>query len=310
MVRFLLSKLASRSRTNPETESSPNGAFPNGESFPALVGRFELYLTNLSLKPATVRNYIADIKSFLRWRGEQTAGTVPEPQDFRDYHDHLVGETAHSPATVNRRLQSLRMFGRFLVDAGEILENPARELALLRNGHDLPILPRVLDYDEIERLIIAVRAGARPSLMRRDYAIIELMLQAGLRVNEVAALNLDDIAPTGNGMRLIVRGAAQDHYREVPLNDTLVRALREYIKVRLNVPEVKRLFVSQRGQPLSMRSIQRLVESYAQAAQLDDVCANSLRHTCAKKMLEETNAPQLVAQWLGHKNVESLNRYR
>ncbi len=306
VVRFLLSQLAVKTRR--KAPRSPSGSTEAG-SLETLVKRFEAYLTNLALKPATVRNYVADVRGFMRWLEERQVHSLPQAEHFQEYRDYLVSAAEHSPATVNRRLQALRVFGRCLVDGQEITENPAREVQLVPNGHDVPIIPRVLDYDEVERLIVAVRAGARPSLMRRDYCIIELMLQAGLRVNEVAALDLEDFALTGNGMRLIVRGAAQDHYREVPLNDTLVRALREYIQVRPNV-QIKRLFVSQRGQPLSMRSIQRLVESYAEAAQLDDVCANSLRHTCAKKLLEENNAPYLVAQWLGHKNVESLNRYR
>lgn len=167
----------------------------------------------------------------------------------------------------------------------------------------------MLDYDEIEALIIAVRAGARPSLMRRDYAVIELMLQAGLRANEVAALAVGDIAPTHEGLQVIVRGASDNQYRRVPLNEPLARALREYLQVRPNVKDVDNLFISQRGQPLSTRSIQRLVDSYAEAAHLEDICASSLRHTCAKKMLEETKAPHLVAQWLGHKHVEALKRY-
>ncbi len=279
-------------------------------SLDALVLQFQEYLQRAELKPATIRNYMADVRGFVRWLQEASIPTLPQSEHFSTYRDYLVSRAEHSPATVNRRLQALRVLGRCLFERGDCKDNPARGIQLMSNGHEAPQLPRVLDYDEIERLIIAVRAGARPSLMRRDYAIIELMLQAGLRVNEVAALNVDDIALTRDGMRLVVRGVAEDHYREVPLNETLARALREYLQVRPHVPEVKRLFVSQRGQPLSMRSIQRLVESYAQAAQLEDVCANSLRHTCAKKMLEETHAPHLVAQWLGHKHVESLNRYR
>ncbi|MGB8644631.1 MAG: tyrosine-type recombinase/integrase [Anaerolineae bacterium] len=293
-----------------QEQAAPPPGTDSARWLEALVERFEAYLTNSSLRPATIRNYVADVRGFVRWMLETQGNPRPQAEHFQKYRNYLASATEQSTATVNRRLQALRILGRYLVHAHEADVNPAREIQLVRNLRDVPAGPRVLDYDEIERLIVAVRAGARPSLMRRDYAIIELMLQAGLRVNEVATLDTDDIALTGNGMRLIVRGAAQDHYREVPLNDTLSRALREYIQVRPNMPEVRRLFVSQRGQPLSMRSIQRLVESYAQAAQLDDVCANSLRHTCAKKMLDETHAPHLVAEWLGHKNVESLNRYR
>jgi site-specific recombinase XerD len=280
-------------------------------SFESLTRLFEAYLRRSAFAPATIRNYLADVRGFVRWlqNGKRTA-QAPEARHFREYREHLVAETEHSPATVNRRLQALRVFGRCLQEERALPDNPAQVIQLVPNGHDDEVAPRVLDYDEIERLIVAVRAGARPSLMRRDYAIIELMLQAGLRVNEVAALNVGDIVSTAEGMRLLVRGAANDHYREVPLNETLARALREYIQVRPQLPAVGHLFVSQQGKPLSTRSIQRLVESYAEAAQLDDVCANSLRHTCARKMLEETKAPQLVAQWLGHKHVESLNRYR
>lgn len=294
-----------RSRTRRKTSSAPG----TSRTRDSLIRRFEEYLQALALRPATVRNYVADVRGFVRWLPAR-APALPRPEHFRRYRDYLVGSSNHSPATVNRRLQALRVFGRCLHEVGESGVNPARDIQLVPNGQDRSATPRVLDYDEIERLIVAVRAGARPSLMRRDYAIIELMLQAGLRVNEVAALNADDIILTREGMRLVVRGTAEDHYREVPLNETLARALREYLPVRPQVPGMKRLFVSQRGKPLSMRSIQRLVESYAEAARLDGVCANSLRHTCAKKMLEETNAPRLVAQWLGHKHAESLNKYR
>jgi integrase/recombinase XerD len=272
--------------------------------------QFEHFLKRSALSPATIRNYLADVRGFVRWlQNRPVAGALSQSRQFAAYREHLIAETEHSPATVNRHLQALRVFGRCLQEQGATPYNPARDLRLVPNGHDEETQPRVLDYDEIERLIVAVRAGARPSLMRRDYAIVELMLQAGLRVNEGAAVDASDIASSHEGLRLIVRGAASDHYREVPLNEPLARALREYLEVRPALPEVKRLFVSQRGQPLSTRSIQQLVESYAEVAQLDDVCAGSLRHTCAKKMLEETKEPHLVAQWLGHKHIEALKRY-
>jgi integrase/recombinase XerC len=233
---------------------------------------------------------------------------VPEETDFARYREHLIQETSQSPATINRRLQSLRLFGRFLEEKGLSTTNPARHLQLVANGQD-EAPPRVLDQDEIAQLIVAVRAGARRRLMRRDYAIIELMLQAGLRVNEVALLRKDDIVATANGMRLVVRGTADHHIRQVPLNETLARALREYLQVRPALPNIDTLFVSQQGKPLSTRSIQRLVEEYANAAQLDNVTAYSLRHTCAKKLLDE-NSPEFVSRWLGHKNVDSLNKYK
>lgn len=278
---------------------------------PTLIQDFEGHLHRVELAPATVRNYSADVRGFVRFLKEQRNGhtpTLPAEKDFSRYREHLIQATSQSPATINRRLQSLRVFGRFLQEKGFTVENPAQHLQLISNGH-VENAPRVLDEDEIAQLVVAVRAGAARRLMRRDYAIIELMLQAGLRVNEVAFLAKDDIVPTANGLRLVVRGTAEHHFRQVPLNETLARALREYLQVRPALSNVSTLFVSQQGKPLSTRSIQRLVEEYAKAAQLADVSAYSLRHTCAKKLLDG-NPPDVVAKWLGHKSVESLNKYK
>ncbi len=276
-----------------------------------LLAQFQTYLERAELAPTTIRDYSADARGFMRWLELQRAdgaAAVPQTRDFETFRSYLILETDQSTATINRRLHTLRVLGRFLYTQGLAPENPAQTLRLAPRVHqEAP--PRVLDTYEVAQLIVAVRAGASRRLMRRDYAIIELMLQAGLRVNEVAQLNLQDIVPTANGLRLVIQGVAEHHFRQAPLNETLARALREYLQVRPNVPQVQTVFVSQQGRPLSTRSIQRLVEAYAKAAQLEEVNAYSLRHTCAKKMLDE-NSPEQVAKWLGHKNVEALNKYR
>lgn len=278
---------------------------------PTLIQEFEGHLQRVELAPATVRNYCADVRGFVRFLHEHLNGStpaIPTAPEFARYREHLIEATNQSPATINRRLQSLRVFGRFLYEKGYAESSPAQHLQLVSLA-DPETPPRVLDEDEIAQLIVAVRSGARRRLMRRDYAIIELMLQAGLRVNEVALLTKEDIVITSDGMRLNVHGTAEHHFRQVPLNETLARALREYLQVRPALPNVNTLFVSQQGKPLSTRSIQRLVEEYANSAQLADVSAYSLRHTCAKKLLDE-NSAQAVAKWLGHKSVESLNKYK
>lgn len=276
-----------------------------------LLGAFQNHLERAAFAPTTIRNYNADVRGFVRWLHLQKSGSTSgalTAQDFETYRSYLIDGTDQSAATVNRRLQALRVFGRFLYAEGLTPDNPARTLQLVSPPQE-DIVPRMLDPDEIAQLVVAVRAGASRRLMQRDYAIIELMLQAGLRVNEVAQLNLHDIVPTSNGLRLVIQGTAEHHFRQVPLNETLARALREYLHVRPALPDVEAVFVSQQGKPLSTRSIQRLVEAYAAAAQLEDVNAYSLRHTCARKLLDEYS-PEQVAKWLGHKNVESLSKYR
>lgn len=275
----------------------------------AILRRFERYLQKHALSPATIRNYLADLRAFSRWHTNRAPrATDFSAADFRAYREHLCQETTHSPATVNRRLQSLRLFGRFLHETGQVDENPTLELALIQNGHDNHTAPRILSRTEIARLFDAV-ADARPSLEQRDVAIMQLMLYAGLRVHEVAALRLDDVVLNGRRSRVQVQGNRRDKPRVIPLNATVIKTVREYLVIRPAIPRMDHLFLSQRGRPLSMRSIQRLVETYARSAGLKNVCAQSLRHTCAKNMLVETEDAGQVARWLGHRNTKMLDRY-
>jgi site-specific recombinase XerD len=273
-----------------------------------ILDRFEVYLDHHALSPATVRNYVADLRAFTRW--QLTHKAHPQaltPSDFRAYREHLCNETDQSPATVNRRLQSLRLFGRFLHEMGHVADNPTREIQLLRNGNGHPPAPRTLTQVESNRLVDSLHTG-RPSLALRDHAIMQLMLQAGLRIHEVAALRLGDLVATRGGMSIHVHGNGRGSPRSVPLNSTAARALRNYMPTRAAIPRVDHLFLSQRSQALSMRSIQRLIDAHARAAGLKGVCAQSLRHTCAKNMLEETRDAARVARWLGC-NAKSLERY-
>jgi site-specific recombinase XerD len=284
-----------------------HSVYPRGQ-LQLILDRFQAYLDHHALSPATVRNYLADLRAFTRW--QVVHKSHPQnfaPSDFRAYREHLCNETAQSPATVNRRLQSLRLFGRFLHEMGHAADNPTREIQLLRNGNGHPPSPRTLTRAESHRLAESIGAG-RPSLAPRDHAILQLMLCAGLRVHEVAALRLSDIVATRDGMSIHVSGNGRGGERTVPLSSAAARALRDYMPTRAAIPRIDHLFLSQRGRALSVRSIQRLIDAHARALGLTGVCAQSLRHTCAKNMLEETHDAARVARWLGC-NAKSLERY-
>lgn len=288
-----------------------NGHHCTRTDIETLLFRFETYLQQHALAPVTIRNYVADLRAFSRWHATRHhRGLAFVPADFCAYREHLCNETGHSTATVNRRLQSLRLFGRFLLEVGQVKENPTRGIELVHNGNGNGNLrPRTLTPREITRLSNAVRAG-RPSLVLRDLAIVELMLRAGLRVHEVAALRLQDLIPGRRGTKVQVHSSRPAAQRAVPLDESATETVRRYLAVRPAIPRVEHLFVSQRGQPLSMRSIQRIIDTYAHAAGLKHVCAQSLRHTCAKIMLESTRDTALVARWLGHTSTRILGKYK
>lgn len=273
------------------------------------INRFESYLHHQTLSPVTIRNYLADLRAFAHWHSTHALRPVAfVAQDFLQYRKYLLRHTQHSPATVNRRLQALRLFGRFLFAHEHAKENPADGIRLVENGQAHTLSPRTLSHSEVDRLNRAIQSDhSRRTL--RDYAIVQLMLYAGLQVHEIAELRLADLTPMRHGTSIQVHGQRPNRQRVIPLHAHAARALRDYLTMRPTIPNQDHLFISQRSQPLSMRSIQRLIDDYARAAELEHVSAQILRNTFSRNMLQETHDLALVARWLGCRSTKSLEKY-
>jgi site-specific recombinase XerD len=265
-------------------------------------------LVRLGFAPATVVNYLADMRGVARWCVELGQGCSLlnlTADDVRAYCQYLRRERGLSPATVNRHLQAIRKFCDFARRANLMESNPAAEVRPIRVP---PTSRRALDADEITRLLEAAQAG-RPSLGKRDYAIIQLLLQTGIKVGELTKLQLADIELTDSRGTLTVKGNEGNHHRRIPLNTPACQALQEYLRVRPPSPDVKHLFLSQEGNSISARTVQRLVNAYTRAADLTGVSAHTLRYTFATSMLEEIGDVATVANLLGHRSVETTLRY-
>jgi len=246
-----------------------------------LLARFEKHMVESALRPATIANYLADVRAFARWYTENNGGSFPlaslSANDVREYCLHLRAVEGRAPATINRRLQGLRKFCQFAIEAGLMRSNPATEVDLVRDADPSP--PRALSPEEIACLLQAVNGG-RPSLVKRDQAIIRVLLYTGIRVRELVELRLSDIEISGDRGTLTIRGDGES--REIPLNAVTCDALREYLSVRPRLPGIEHLFLSQEGRPISTRSVQRLVSAYAKAAGLEGVSAQALRRTYSR----------------------------
>jgi site-specific recombinase XerD len=273
-----------------------------------LLTRFEEYLVRLGLSSATVVNYLADMRGVARWCVESRQGCSLwnlTAEDVRAYCRHLRVERGLSPATANRHLQAIRKFCDFARQADLMESNPAADVRPIQ----VPLTSRrALDADEIARLLEAAQAG-RPSLVKRDYAIIQLLLQTGIKVGELTELQLADIELADSKGILTVNGNGGNGHRFIPLNALARQALQEYLQVRPPSPNVKYLFLSQEGSSISVRTVQRLVKVYTRAADLTEVSAHTLRYTFATSMLEETDDVATVANLLGHRSIETTLRY-
>jgi len=134
------------------------------------------------------------------------------------------------------------------------------------------------------------------------------MLQTGIRVGELTRLQISDVSLSEDEgvLNISGQGALQD--REVPLNALVRKAVSTYLEERPTSSD-DHLFLSRNADPLSARSVQRLVNAYAQAAGLDNVSTYTLRQTCGEHMLRDTGDLALVARLMGHKRLETAIKY-
>lgn len=276
-----------------------------------LLSRFEEHLARLALASTTIVNYLADLKTFARWHADAKGAAYSllelTPDDIREYRCHMQTNEEWAPATINRRLQAVRKFYSFAMETGLTESNPASEVQLIpRPG---PNLPRALTPEEVTSLLQAVQGG-RPSLVKRDYAIIQLLLQTGIKLGELTRLRLSDVLLQGDGEGSLLVGEGDGNKgRQVPLNSLACAALRDYLRVRPPSASTENLFLSQEGSCISKRTVQRLIRVYTKAAGLEDVSAHVLRHTFAVSTLEDTEDLSLVARLLGHRCLETTAKY-
>jgi site-specific recombinase XerD len=271
------------------------------------VFQYGEYLTESGLSERTVKNYVADLRHFAAWIGRCERGPLLETteEDIRAYILDLATAKAHPPTTVNRRLQAIRKFFKYALGSGLVEKDPSLGVKLLPPARTE--MTRGLDPSEIERLLATARRGAS-RLVKRDYAIIQLMLQTGIRVGELTRLRLTDVHLGQNRGSLRIRGAGTTEGREIPLSSSVRRAIDAYLQERAG-PASDHLFLSVQGEPLSVRSVQRLVSTYAEAAGLENVSTYTLRQTCGQQLLRDTGDLSLVARIMGHKRLETAIKY-
>jgi site-specific recombinase XerD len=277
---------------------------------PQLLVSFQEYLVRQGMSPATVKNYLADLRAFAQWwdaRSENGACLLDfSAVDLRGYCTQM-SNNGLACSTVNRRLQALRKFGQFAIESRLLANNPAQDVARLCTERRSP--PRTLTLDEADALLEAVLAESRSSQAQRDYAIVLILASCGIRLRELVDLQLEDVELGVDEGYLMIGSSAAEGGRVIPFGAATGAALRAYLRVRPNVPGVDYFFLSREGRPISQRSVQRLVARYARAAGLESVSPQTLRATFAHAMLEGTQDLKIVAKLMGHRSTAVTARY-
>ena len=250
----------------------------------------------------TLRSYRVDLADFSSFVARHAPGTAVSAVDSRIVRAWVVDLHARrlAPATIGRRLAAVRSWLRFLVRRGVLRTNPARDVRSPR----LPkTLPNFLPVDDAKTLVDGRAVGG--AARTRDLAILELLYASGLRVSELAGLDLDDVDRSDQTLRVLGKGGKE---RVVPYGEAAARALESHLSQRGF--DDGPLFVNPRGRRLTVRSMHTIVRRSARAAGLvRRVTPHTLRHSFATHLLDGGADLRMIQELLGHSRLSTTQRY-
>lgn len=269
-----------------------------------ILNAFEVYLRGeKDASQATVRSYLNDLKKFVRWyyetTGEAARVDAVGPLDIAEFKRHMLNQN-QKPATINRALASLSVFFSWAIEHGRTAQNPVSGVKPVPEARPAP---KALGRREQLALMRAAQKTGRA----RDIALVTFLLHTGLRVSELCSLTLEDVTLRERSGVVVVRSGKGSKRREVPLNVTARKALRDWLTIRSEAPGP--LFISQKGGPLSPRAVEHLLAKYAYAARLEGVTPHVLRHTFCKSLIDAGESLDRVAVLAGHSNLNTTARY-
>ena len=266
-----------------------------------------------NVSPYTVRNYTTDllgskrIKGFFAFLTERGVSSLSEVDRslLRDYLAYLV-EQGVVKASIARRLSAIRSFYRYLLREGTLETSPLEKASSPKLDKRLPSF---LTVEEAKRLIEAPDLSTPQG--QRDRALLELLYASGLRVSELAQLDLEQVNLDTLEIRVWGKGAKE---RMVLMGKPAAKALNTYLSQGkpklLGEKRSNALFLNRYGGRLRERRVQRILEKYAKIAGIEKrVHPHMLRHTFATHLLDGGADLRVVQELLGHANLSSTQIY-
>ena len=309
---------------------------------------FQAYLTEeRRFSPYTARCYGADLRQFIEYlceehnleidkaaeaealRRRETPGEVAgsigrgtltaivceaDADVVRGFLNHL-GEQNYSPATMARKIATLRSFYKWAHRRGLAATNP---MTLIRTPRQGKRLPKAITVEQVERLLSAPTDA--DTLGRRDRAMLETIYSTGIRVSEVVGLNFEDLDVESEALRVFGKGRRE---RMVPLGSHALRAIQSYLDMLAGDPRFSDawqrrmtpgakvpLFINKHGGRLSSRSVRRKLDKYLREAGLDpSISPHTLRHSFATHLLDNGADLRSVQELLGHQSLSTTQVY-
>jgi site-specific recombinase XerD len=266
------------------------------ETLKNIFPKFITSLSELGRSPATILAYRSDLDQLIEFFTKLNIGTPDQIaiKDLDSFRDTLLAQK-YTPKSVSRKLNAVKTFFRWMVENKYVSTDLSKSVTHPKVESSLPKFLTPLEYRALRD---AVRNDSRIS------AMIELILQTGLRISEVANIKTEDITETS----LRIEGYATQPERTIPLNGPAKEAISKYQIERPKVDSAY-LFISKTGKPLAVRNIRASVDRFIQKAELPKYSVNDLRTTFIVENIKNGVDLILISHVSGHKRISTTERY-
>lgn len=269
--------------------------------FPSLIEKFTSSLKAQGKSQFTIIAYKKDLEQFVGFLSTREMSDIRDVKkpEIDAFINKLLTDN-YTKKSASRKLNSIRTFFRFLKQEGVIEQNPALEVAHPKYTSTPPRSFTKLEYR-------AIRDVSKED--PRTYAMIEILLQTGIRIGELANIRLTDI----KDQVLHIREYGKTPARDVPLNKAVKKAVSDYMKTRHNGQQAPQdedyLFTTRTNKPLLVRNIRQIITRCFREVGIKDVTVNDFRNTFIAHQLEGGYSIEYIAKVVGHKRLSSTERF-
>jgi integrase/recombinase XerD len=274
------------------------------------VERFLEYITaQKGYSGNTLAAYQNDLSQFVAFLGSRVSGWDEVNRNLIEgYIMHMRSEQEYASSTVARKVAAIKSFFHYLVEKGELTDDPT---ATLDSPKVRKRLPKAIEEEDLERLL-SEPGREQTAKALRDRALLEVLYATGLRVTELVSLNVDDVNLASATLR-IVRSKDKAE-RIVPIHSRAIEPLQDYLErgrmQLLHDPAQPALFLNHRGERLTRQGLWLIVKHYVREVGIvEDVTPHTLRHTFAAHLIEGKADLEYVQELLGHANISTTQVY-
>jgi len=255
-----------------------------------------------SRSESTILAYSKDIEQLLNFLSERGVLKFRDVtlEDLVAFKDSLK-EQSYTPKSISRKINSIRTFYKYLSAEGVVVENPSEKLS---HPKIQTKPPRVLSEMEYRALRDVCRGDIRL------YSIVEILLQTGIKISELAGLFMEDLRTTpGKDIKyLYIRSYSSHPARKVPLNKSAYHAIQEYLTIRPESEE-DNIFITKTGRSLLIRNIRTAIDRAFEKAGIKNAKVNDLRNTFIAHHLANGVSLVTVSKIVGHKRLSTTEKY-